>query len=118
MSLFKDDVVWMPPNAQDRFGKTEVFKAEAGAALEDEIKILKDNYHKYDFFFVHIKLTDTAGEDGDFARKVKALEQIDAVKVTRHYVMVILPRLDAGEVCGGQSSYLYLPPEHVVVITD
>jgi len=31
MSLFKDDVVWMPPNAQDRFGKAEVFKAEAGA---------------------------------------------------------------------------------------
>ncbi len=43
---------------------------------------------------------------------------VDAVKVTRHYVMVILPRPDAGEVCGGQSSYLYLPPEHVVVITD
>jgi ketosteroid isomerase-like protein len=30
-NLFKDDVIWMPPNAQDRLGKSEVFKAEAGA---------------------------------------------------------------------------------------
>ncbi len=30
-NLFKDDVIWMPPNAQDRSGKSEVFKAEAGA---------------------------------------------------------------------------------------
>ena len=30
-NLFKEDVVWMPPNAPDRLGKAEVFKAEAGA---------------------------------------------------------------------------------------
>jgi len=43
---------------------------------------------------------------------------VNSVKVTRHYIMVILPRSDAGEVCSGQTSYLYLPPEHVVVIAD
>jgi len=52
--------------------------ARTGLSLEDEIKTLKDNFAKYDFFFLHVKQTDTAGEDGDFARKVKALEQIDA----------------------------------------
>lgn len=52
--------------------------ARTGTTLEDEFKTLKDNYKKYDFFFLHIKWTDTAGEDGDFARKIKVLEQIDA----------------------------------------
>jgi 2,3-bisphosphoglycerate-independent phosphoglycerate mutase len=52
--------------------------AKTGTTLEDEFKTLKDNYKKYDFFFVHVKWMDTAGEDGDFARKVKVLEQIDA----------------------------------------
>jgi uncharacterized protein (TIGR02246 family) len=31
ISLFKDDVLWMPPNAQERRGKSDVFQAEAGA---------------------------------------------------------------------------------------
>jgi 2,3-bisphosphoglycerate-independent phosphoglycerate mutase len=52
--------------------------ARTGATLEDEFKTLKENFKKYDFFFVHVKWTDTAGEDGDFGRRVKILEQIDA----------------------------------------
>lgn len=52
--------------------------ANACTTLDDEIKTLQQNYKDYDFFFVHVKWTDTAGEDGDFARKVKVLEQIDA----------------------------------------
>ncbi len=51
--------------------------AKTGTTLEDEFKTLKDNYKNYDFFFLHVKWTDTAGEDGDFARKVKVLEQVD-----------------------------------------
>jgi len=51
--------------------------APTGTTLEDEFKTLKENYNQYDFFFLHIKWTDTAGEDGDFARKVKILEQAD-----------------------------------------
>ncbi len=31
MALFNKDAVWMPPNAQDRSGKPEIFKAESGA---------------------------------------------------------------------------------------
>jgi 2,3-bisphosphoglycerate-independent phosphoglycerate mutase len=51
---------------------------EAGTTLEDEFTILKKNYADYDFFFIHVKWTDSAGEDGDFNRKVKVLEQVDA----------------------------------------
>ncbi len=52
--------------------------AKTGTTLGDEFKTLKENYDKFDFFFVHVKWTDTAGEDGDFARKVKVLEEVDA----------------------------------------
>jgi 2,3-bisphosphoglycerate-independent phosphoglycerate mutase len=52
--------------------------ARTGTTLEDEFKTLQGKYKKYDFFFLHVKWTDTAGEDGDFARKVKVLEQVDA----------------------------------------
>ncbi len=49
----------------------------AGLMIEDEVAVLKKNYNNYDFFFIHYKKTDAAGEDGDFNRKVKALEEID-----------------------------------------
>jgi 2,3-bisphosphoglycerate-independent phosphoglycerate mutase len=52
--------------------------ARTGTTIEDEFATLKQNYGRYDFFFLHVKWTDTAGEDGDFARKVKVLEEIDA----------------------------------------
>jgi len=48
-----------------------------GATIEDEFMTLKQNYADYDFFFLHIKPTDTAGEDGNFDRRVKIFEQID-----------------------------------------
>jgi len=48
-----------------------------GTSIEDELATLKDNYTSYDFFFLHVKGTDSAGEDGDFDRKVKIIEQVD-----------------------------------------
>ena len=51
---------------------------ETGEGIEDEFKTLAENYADYDFFFVHVKGTDSAGEDGDFDRKVKAIEQVDS----------------------------------------
>ena len=48
-----------------------------GNTIEEEFQTLQRNYKDYDFFFLHIKPTDAAGEDGDFARKVKAIEQVD-----------------------------------------
>lgn len=54
----------------------------AGASIEDEFATLKKYYNDYDYFFLHIKGTDAAGEDGDFARKVKVLEQADSAVST------------------------------------
>ena len=50
---------------------------ESGTNIEDEFKTLTQNYNNYDFFFLHIKGTDSAGEDGDFEQKVRIIEQVD-----------------------------------------
>ena len=50
---------------------------DTGATIEDEFNTLQQNYTNYDFFFIHIKASDTAGEDGDFNRKVRVLEEVD-----------------------------------------
>jgi 2,3-bisphosphoglycerate-independent phosphoglycerate mutase len=52
---------------------------DTGTSIEDELATLKQNYTNYDFFFLHIKGSDAAGEDGDFARKVTIIEQVDNV---------------------------------------
>lgn len=43
------------------------------------IRILKDNYNSYQFFFMHIKEADLAGEDGNFPAKVAAIENVDKI---------------------------------------
>jgi 2,3-bisphosphoglycerate-independent phosphoglycerate mutase len=49
-----------------------------GATFADEMATLKANWDKYDYFFIHFKRADAAGEDGDFQEKIAALEEIDA----------------------------------------
>ena len=44
---------------------------------EEEIDMLEENWDKYDFFFVHIKKTDSYGEDGNFPAKVGEIEKVD-----------------------------------------
>lgn len=45
-------------------------------ALAEELERRIDDY---DFFFLHVKGTDKAGEDGDFDRKVRIIEEVDAI---------------------------------------
>jgi 2,3-bisphosphoglycerate-independent phosphoglycerate mutase len=49
-----------------------------GPKLEDSLATLQENWGRFDFFFVHYKYTDTAGEDGDYDRKVEKIEEVDA----------------------------------------
>jgi len=58
----------------------EVLKT--GTAIEDEFRTLKHEYNNYDFFYLHIKQTDSAGEDGNFDRKVRIIEQVDSALPT------------------------------------
>ncbi|MDE2719962.1 2,3-bisphosphoglycerate-independent phosphoglycerate mutase [Candidatus Palauibacter polyketidifaciens] len=43
------------------------------------VDALKARFADYDFFFLHFKPPDKAGEDGDFDRKVAAIEEADAI---------------------------------------
>jgi 2,3-bisphosphoglycerate-independent phosphoglycerate mutase len=47
--------------------------------LNQQVDVLRQHWDRYDFFFLHFKYTDAAGEDGDFAAKVKRIEELDAV---------------------------------------
>ena len=50
---------------------------DTGQTIEDEFQTCIDNWNDYDYFFVHVKGTDEAGEDGDFRRKVSVIEEVD-----------------------------------------
>ena len=50
-----------------------------GITLADEFTALEKNWNDFDFFYLHVKKTDTAGEDGDFLRKVRVIEEVDAL---------------------------------------
>jgi len=52
---------------------------KTGGTFAEEIDTLEEQWEHYDFFFLHYKDTDKAGEDGDFAAKVAALERFDAL---------------------------------------
>ena len=43
----------------------------------EEFEVVKQNWDKYDFFFVHIKKTDSYGEDGNFEKRVHVIESVD-----------------------------------------
>jgi 2,3-bisphosphoglycerate-independent phosphoglycerate mutase len=53
--------------------------------IEEEFAALEQSFRDFDFFFVHIKPTDSSGEDGNFDAKAKVIEEVDA----------LLPRLTA-----------------------
>ncbi len=48
-----------------------------GMSFSNEVETLRAHYDAHDFFFIHYKPADTAGEDGDFDAKVRALEALD-----------------------------------------
>ncbi len=50
-----------------------------GQTLEAEAAALERCWNDFDFFYMHVKKTDTCGEDGDFAGKVRAIEEVDAL---------------------------------------
>lgn len=58
----------------------EVLPVEGeGDAHEGKLKALRENWERFDFFYLHFKKTDAKGEDGDFWGKVGEIERFDAL---------------------------------------
>ena len=51
---------------------------DAGETIADEFACLERHFDDYDFFFLHIKKTDSYGEDGNWDGKVHVIEEGDA----------------------------------------
>jgi len=69
---------------------------EVGPEMSELFDVVEKHYKNHDFFYVHVKKTDSAGEDGNFEAKKKAIEETDGY----------IPRL------------LALEPEVLVVTSD
>ncbi len=52
---------------------------ETGDTVASELETLKENWDNYDFFYFHVKKTDSYGEDGNFPKKVKVIEEVDGL---------------------------------------
>jgi len=80
---------------------------KTGGTFTDEVATLRAHWDAYDFFFLHYKDTDKAGEDGDFPGKVAALERLDAeipgVEALRPDVLAVTGDHASPAVLGGHS---------------
>ena len=51
----------------------------SGDSIGDEIQTLSANFKDYDFFYMHVKKTDSYGEDGNFRAKAGVIEEFDSL---------------------------------------
>lgn len=56
----------------------DIIPVDQHASPVDEFKVVSDIWAENDFFFVHIKPTDSRGEDGNALAKAAVIEEVDA----------------------------------------
>jgi len=52
--------------------------ADVGPTIEDVFATAEKIYTDYNFFYLHVKKPDAAGEDGNYEEKIKAISEADA----------------------------------------
>lgn len=72
---------------------------DGGRDLASQFAAVKQHWDEYDFFFVHYKYTDSAGEDGDFRRKSEAISTFD-----EHLPLLLEAKPDVLVVTGDHST--------------
>ena len=71
----------------------------AGETLAAQIAALQEYWPQYDFFFLHVKGTDSSGEDGNWKRKIQVIEEFD-----RHLPDILALEPDALVITGDHST--------------
>lgn len=56
----------------------DVLPTESHFSPAQEFKVVAEHWSAYDFFFIHVKPTDSRGEDGDQPGKARVIETVDA----------------------------------------
>ncbi|HSM13742.1 MAG TPA: phosphoglycerate mutase, partial [Thermoanaerobaculia bacterium] len=51
---------------------------ECGKRIGEILDAVAARWDDFDYFFLHVKQTDQAGEDGDLATKARVIEEVDA----------------------------------------
>jgi len=74
-------------------------KIPCGETTESEFRATGAQWANFDFFFIHVKATDAAGEDGDFDRKVAAIEDVD-----KHLPALLAQKPDVLAITGDHST--------------
>ncbi len=72
---------------------------EPRETIEEEFNTLGREFEKHDFFYIHIKKTDSYGEDGNFEKKVEIIEELD-----RHVPTLLALEPDVIVVTGDHST--------------
>ena len=67
--------------------------------MDSECALYEERFAEYDFIYMHVKKTDSAGEDGDFDRKVTLLEEVDS-----HVPRLLAQKPDVVVVTGDHST--------------
>lgn len=49
--------------------------------FDHSVTVLSDNWNDYTFFFLHVKKTDSYGEDGNYEQKKQIIEEVDKMIV-------------------------------------
>ncbi|MFO8052546.1 MAG: 2,3-bisphosphoglycerate-independent phosphoglycerate mutase [Candidatus Omnitrophota bacterium] len=52
---------------------------DTGETIASEVDTLENSFNDYDFFYFHVKKTDSYGEDGNFKDKVRVIEETDGL---------------------------------------
>ena len=83
--------------------------APTPASIEEGFDLLPDALGNSDFVYLHIKQTDSAGEDADFDRKVSVIEEVDAllpkVEAAAPDIMIVTGDHSTPALMGSHSSH-------------
>lgn len=79
-----------------------------GQTFNDELNTLERQFDQHDFFFLHYKPADSAGEDGNFESKIAQLEKLDAciprlIDITQPETLIITGDHSTPSIMGSHS---------------